>query len=105
MASRLVVDPVRLIVLPGVFLLGCPRFRPRGGIFYCDHVLERVWASALPAFDQMPVLAGSHEVGLGTEIGDIDHQRIAFPSAARIAKALPGLACKMRAALEPESAL
>src|SRR6267142_5239888 len=105
MAPRLVVDPVRLIVLPGIFLLDSPWLRPRGRIFYCDGVLERVWTGAGPAFDQMPVLAGSHEVGLGAEIGDIDHQRFALPSAARIAKALPHLPRKMRAAHDRDNAL
>src|SRR2546422_6950324 len=105
MAPRLVVDPVRLIVLPGIFLPDGPRFRPRGRIFYCDGVLDRVRSSALPAFDQMTVLAGSHEVGLGAEIGDIDHQRIALPSAARIAKALPDISRKMRAAVDRDNAL
>src|SRR5438093_488044 len=105
MAARLVVDPVRLIVLSGIFLLDGPWFRPRSRIFDCDGVLERVWTGARPPFDQMAVLAGSHEVGLGTEIGDIDHQRFALPSAARIAKALPDMARKMRTAVDRDNAL
>src|SRR5207244_10236327 len=105
MAPRLVVDPVRLIVLPGIFLLDSPWFHPRARVFYCDGVLERVWTGARPAFNQMPVLAGSHKVGLGTEIGDIDHQRVAFPASARIAKALPDMPWKMRAGVDRDNAL
>src|SRR5207249_8893310 len=60
---------------------------------------------ARPALDQMPVLTGSHEVGFGTEIGDIDHERSALPSAARIAEALPDVARKMRAPVDRNNAL
>src|SRR2546427_6946748 len=105
MAPRLVVNAVRFIALHGIFLLDGPRFRPRGRVFYCDDVLERVWTGARPAFDQMPVFARPHEVSLGTEIGDIDHQRLALPSAPRIAKALADVARKMRAAADGNNAL
>src|SRR2546421_5413486 len=105
MAPRLVVDPVRLIALHGVFLLNGPRFRPRGRVFYCDDVLDRVWTGSGPTFDQMAVLARSLEVGLRTEIGDIDHQRFALPPAARIAEALPDMAWKMRTAIDRDNAL
>src|SRR2546423_14039417 len=105
MASRLVVDPVRLIALPGIFLLDGPWFRPRGCIFYCDGVLERVWARACPAFDQMAVLAGCHEVRLGAEIGHIDHQRFALPLAPRIATAPPGRARVLRRGASGDKAL
>src|SRR5207237_3460210 len=57
MAARLVIDPVRLIVLPGIFLLDRPWFRPCGRIFYGDAVLERVGTGERPALDQMAVLA------------------------------------------------
>src|SRR5438093_5928053 len=53
----------------------------------------------------MPVFARPHEVGLRTEIGDIDHQRLALPSAPRIAKALADVARKMRAAVDGNNAL
>src|SRR5438132_10499164 len=98
MAPRLVVESVRLIALHGIFLLDGPRFGPRGRVFYGDAVLERFRTGPRPAFDQMPVLARPHEVGLGTEVGDIDHQRFALPAAARIAKTLPDMARKMRSA-------
>src|SRR5207245_7678858 len=105
MAPRLVVNAVRFIALHGIFLLDGPRFRPRGRVFYCDDVLDRVCTGARPAFDQMPVFTRPHEVRLGTEIGDIDHQRLALPSAPRIAKALADVARKMRAAVYGQHAM
>src|SRR4030095_11145066 len=83
---RLVIDPVRLFVLLGIFLLDGPRFRPCLRIVHRDGVLERVRTGARPTFGQMQVLARSHEIRLGTEIGDVDDQRLAFPAAPRVPK-------------------
>src|SRR5439155_21702751 len=57
------------------------------------------------AFDQMQVHARYQEGGLWYEIGDIDHQSFAVPSAARIAKALRDRARKMRTACDEDNAL
>src|SRR5262249_29863054 len=53
----------------------------------------------------MPVFARTHEVGLRTEIGDIDHQCLALPSAPRIAKTLTDVARKMGTAVDRNNAL
>src|SRR5262249_22317157 len=104
-AARFVVDPVRLVALLRILLLDRPGFRPRGFVFNCDAVLDSVRTGARPSFDQMPVLARSHEVGLGTEVSDINHQCFAIPPAARIAKALQDMARKMRTAVDGDDAL
>ena len=70
----LLVDPVRLVALLAVLLLDGPRFSPRGRVFDGDRVLDRVRVHACPSFDQVQVLLGALEVGLGTEIGHIDHE-------------------------------
>jgi hypothetical protein len=79
-APWLLVDPIRLAVLSAEFRLDGPRFRPRRGILERHGILERVRVEACPPFDEVQVFAGSLEVGLGGEIGDVDDQRIAFPA-------------------------
>src|SRR5262245_5920210 len=41
MAPRLVIDPVRLVTLHGIFLLDGPWFGPRRRVFYCDDIFDR----------------------------------------------------------------
>src|SRR5689334_11150 len=105
MAPRLVVEPVGLIALFRILLLHGPRFRPGGRVFNCDHVFKRVWTGTRPAFDQVPVFARSHKVGLGSEVSNIDHKCFALPVTARIAKALADLTWKMRSVVDGNDAL
>src|SRR5271167_3905631 len=48
-------------------------------------VFERGWPGPCPALDQMQVLASAPIIGFRTEIRHVDHERIAFPMAARVA--------------------
>src|SRR5258705_4230806 len=104
-APGLLVDPVRLVALLAVVLLDGPRFRPRRGILDGDRVLDRVRVNACPPFDQVQVLLGTLEVGLGAEIGHIDHECPAFPAAARVAPPLADVRRQMRAAGHGDGAL
>src|SRR5262249_61437805 len=81
---RFVVNPIRLLVLLGHFYLHGPGSRPCRRIIDCDDVLECARVDACPPFDQMQVLARSLVLRLGTEITDIDDQRIPLPTAARV---------------------
>ena len=104
-APRLVVDPIRLLVLPAHFLLHGPRFRPRRRILDRHGVLERLRVHARPAFDQVQVLARALEVDLRREVRDVDDQRVAFPVAARVAEPLPDRRREVRALLDRDDAL
>src|ERR1700678_2722715 len=84
-AARLVINSVLLVALPGELLLGRPWPRPHGRIFDRDRVLEGLWPGARPALDQVQVLARPLEIGFRTEVGHVDHKRIALPMAARVA--------------------
>src|SRR5580704_630935 len=81
-AARLVVDPVLLLALSGELLADGPGSRPYGRVLDGHHVFERVRAGPGPALDQVQVLTRALNVGLRTEVGDVDHQRIAVPMAA-----------------------
>src|SRR5262249_38985842 len=87
-AARLVVDSVLLAALPGELLLGGPGLGPHGRIFDRDLVGKRLWPGARPPLDQVQVLARAKEIGLRTEVGDVDDERIALPMAARVAEPL-----------------
>src|SRR5262249_62172904 len=49
---------------------------------------KRLWPGARPPLDQVQVLARAKEIGLRTEVGDVDDERIALPMAARVAEPL-----------------
>src|SRR6266850_4120183 len=83
-APRFLVDPIRLIALPGKFLLDGPWSCPRCRIGHRDDVLDRVSTGAGPAFDEMQVLGGSLEVDLAVEICHVDDQCVPLPMGHRI---------------------
>ena len=93
---RFVIDPIQLTVLPDQFHLRGPGACPRRRILDRDGVLERVGVTRGPALDEMQVLAGVLKVEIRFEIDDIDDERIAVPSAARVPKRLADMWWEMR---------
>ena len=73
------VDAIRLLVLFSQFRLDSPRLRPRRRIVQRDGVLDCRRPGAGEAFDEMQILAGAKEVGLGVEIRHVDDQVQKFP--------------------------
>src|SRR6266568_1685935 len=87
-AARLVVNPVLLVALSSELLLDGPWSGPHGRVVDQDRVRKGLWPGARPALDQVQVLPRPERVGLGTEVGHVDYERIAFPMAARVAEPL-----------------
>src|SRR5262249_25316875 len=87
-AARLGVNAVLLIALLREFLFEGPRPRPHGRIFDCDLVGEGPWTGAGPALNQVQVLTRSEGIGFRTEVGHVDHERVALPTAARVTEPL-----------------
>src|ERR1700686_1607113 len=96
-AARLVIKSVILVALPGELLLGGPRPRPHGRIISCHGVFERRRSGPCPTLHQMQVLPRPLEIGLGTEVRHVDHERIALPVAARVAIPLADIGRQMEA--------
>src|SRR5262249_17910616 len=93
------------IALQGEFLLDGPGPRPHRRIFDRDLVGEGLWSRARPSLDEMQVLARPEGIGLRTEVGHVDHQRVALPVAAGVAIPLPDAGRQMRAAVHDDVAL
>src|SRR5205807_2713487 len=74
-----------------------PRFGPGGGIFGGELVRDRIVGTAREAFHQMQLLAGSSEGASSSEIGRVNHQRIAVPMANRVSLPLADSLRDMRA--------
>src|SRR6266478_8114684 len=87
-AARLGIESVLLLALPGELLLDGPRTRPQGRVFDCNFVGEGPWAGTGPTLDQVQILARSKYIGFRTEVGHVDHKRVALPMAARVAEPL-----------------
>src|SRR6266446_1535620 len=87
-AARLVINSVLLVALPDELLLGGPCSSPHGLIFDRDLVLEGFWPGAGPALYQVQVFPRPLEIGFRTEVGHVDHKRVALPMAARVAEPL-----------------
>src|SRR5215470_4312801 len=104
-AARLVIDPVLLLALPGELLLHGPGPGPHGRILDQDLIRQSLWPGACPALDQMQILARPEHVGLGTEVGHVDHERIAFPMAAGVAEPLPDAGRQVRTSVHDDIAL
>src|SRR6516165_11357032 len=104
-AARLVVDPVLGLALAGEILLDGPGAGPHGRILDGGDVFEHGRALARPPLDEMQVLARAAVVGLGAEIGHVDHERVALPVAARVAEPLPDAGRQMRASVHDDAAL
>src|ERR1700716_2132017 len=86
--ARLVIDSVLLLILLREFLRDRPGARPHGWVLDRRHVVKRGRIGTGPALDHMQVLARAAIVRLRAEVGDVDHQRVAFPAAARVAEPL-----------------
>src|SRR5262245_46388881 len=104
-AARLVIDSVLLVALPGELLLDGPWAGPDGRIFDRDLVREGLWPGARPTFNQVQVLARPLEIGLWTEVGDVHHQRVPLPMAARVAVPLTDAGRQMGAPVHDNIAL
>src|ERR1700680_4110209 len=87
-ATWLDIEPVLLVALSAELLLDGPRPRPHGRIFDRDFVREGPRPGARPALNQAQVLARSEHIGFRTEVGHVDHERVALPTAARVAEPL-----------------
>src|SRR5438876_4462201 len=84
-AARLGINSVLLLALPRELLPDGPRTRPHRRVFDRDLVGEGLWPGAHPALNQVQVLARSKYIGFRTEVGHVDHKRVALPTAARVA--------------------
>src|SRR5947208_8199596 len=104
-AARLGIKPVLFIALPRELLLDGPRPRPHGRIFDRDLVGEGLWPCARPALNQVQVLARSKDIGFRTEVGHVDHKRVALPMAARVAEPLTDVGRQMGASVHDDVAL
>src|SRR5262249_4706909 len=104
-AAWLVIDPVLLFALSGELLFHDPWTGPHSRIFDQDLVRKSLWPGACPALDQVQVLARPEHVGLGTEVGHIDHERVTLPMAARIAEPLTDVGRQVRTAIHDNIAL
>src|SRR5690348_17658824 len=104
-AARLVINSVLLVALLGELLLDGPWTRPHGGIFDGHFVFEGLWPGAGPALDEVHVFARAEEIGFRTEVGHVDHQRVALPVASRIAEPLADIGRQVRAAAHSDVAL
>src|SRR5215470_5302803 len=104
-AARLVVEPVVLVALPRELLLGGPWSGPHRRILDCHDIFERLGTGAPPALDQMKVLTRALVIGLLTEVGDVDDQRVALPTSARVAVPLAHAGRQMRPPVYDDVAL
>src|SRR5262245_32094037 len=96
-AARLGINPVLFIALLAELLADGPGPRPHGRVFDRDLVGERLWPGARPALDEVQVLSRSEGIGLWTEIGHVDHERVALPTSARVAEPLADVGRQVRA--------
>src|SRR5262252_10874177 len=83
--ARLGIKPILLVALPGKFLHHRPRPGPYGRIFDGDPVFERGRARSRPALDKVQVLARALKISLRSEVCHVDQERIALPTAPRVA--------------------
>src|SRR5712671_1289436 len=104
-AARLDIESIFLIALLTELLLDCPRTRPHRRIFDRDLVGECPWTGAGPALDQVQVLARAKDLGFRTEVGHVDHERVALPTAAGVAVPLTDAGRQMRAPVHRDVAL
>src|ERR1700674_185858 len=104
-ATGLGIKSVLLIALLREFLFESPRPRPYSRIFDCDLVGEGPWSGAGPALNQLQVLARSKDIGFRTEVGHVDHKRVALPMAARVAEPLADVGRQVGASVHDDVAL
>src|SRR5262249_28663024 len=82
-----------------------PGPRPHRRILDRRLVFKRVGRGASPALDQVQVFARAAIVALRAEVGDVDHEGVSLPAAARIAEPLADLGWQMRAAVHHDGPL
>src|SRR5258706_1984664 len=104
-AARLSVESVLFVTLSGEFLLDGPGPDPHGRIFDCDLVCEGHWPRARPTLNEMQVLARPKGIGFRTEVGHVNHQRVALPMAARVAEPLADVGRQVGAPVHDNVAL
>src|SRR4051812_15873535 len=97
MTPGLVINAIRLLVLPLHFLLDGPRFRPCRRIFHPHCVLECIRVDTSPALDQVQIFTRALEVCFSREISHVNHQRLALPVTTRVPPPLADVTRKMRA--------
>src|SRR5258708_23236906 len=78
-ASRLVINSVRLLALPDELLRDRPWLRPHRRIVTRHHVLEGIRPDAPPALYQMQVLARPLKIRLRAELRYVDDEPLALP--------------------------
>ena len=83
------IDSICLFVLVDQFLFHSPGLRPGRRIFDCYGIFDGIGIDPRKALDEMQVFASVHEAEFRRKVSDVDDQRISFPTAARIAEALP----------------
>src|SRR5439155_10713110 len=98
-AARLGVNSVLLVVLPDEILLGGPWPCPHRRVFNGHGIFKRGRTGPGPTLDQVQVLACALKIGLRTEVRHVDHERIAFPAATRIAIPLTDAGRQMRTSI------
>src|SRR5262249_42856283 len=76
--ARLGIESVRLVALPGEFLLGGPGPGPYGRVFDGNFVRKRHRPGPRPALHQVQVFARALKIGLRTEVRNIDHEGVAL---------------------------
>src|SRR5712671_224422 len=96
-ATRLVIDSIFLLALPGELPLDGPWPHPHGRIVDRDLISNLSRAGARPAFDHMQVLPRTPKISLRTEVRHVDDESISLPVASRIAKPLADVGRQMRA--------
>src|SRR4029077_11076538 len=104
-ATRLGVESVLFVTLPGEFLLDGPGPGPHGRIFDRDLVGEGHWPRARPSLNEMQVLARPKDIGFRTEVGHVDDQRVALPMAGGVAVPLADVGRQVWAAVHDDVAL
>src|SRR5262249_18729792 len=103
--ARLSVESILLVTLSGEFLLDGPGPGPHSRIFDRDLVGEGHGPRARPSLNEMQVLARPKDIGFRTEVGHVDHQRVALPMAARVAEPLTDVRWQIGASAQDEVAL
>ena len=89
-AAWLGINSVVLVALLGELLADGPRLGPLGRIFEGNDIFKRGRAGPRPALHQMQVFARPLKIGFRTEVGYVDDEGIALPTAPRVT-ALPNM--------------
>src|SRR5205085_10517684 len=94
-----------LVDLPRGVLPDSPRLRPYRRVFAPDFVCERLRLGTGPALGHVQGLPRALKIGFRTKVRDVDHERIALPTAARVAVPLADVGRQMRTSVHDDVAL